>query len=62
MISIVVGVFHSTESSSVPSFAPNSTTSPFTGETHGIKIYDPDTGAEIWADTAAHYGVIYDIR
>lgn len=27
-----------------------------------MKLYDPDTGAEVWSDIIAHYGVVYDLR
>lgn len=33
-----------------------------TGPIYALKLYDPDTGQEVWSDLNAHYGVIYDIK
>jgi hypothetical protein len=52
----------SVENKTISSFAPIGTTSPFTGDLYAIHIFDPDTSRELWAECAAHYGVIYDLR
>jgi WD40 repeat protein len=35
---------------------------PFRGACHSISLVDPDTGAEVWRDAAAHFGVVYDLK
>lgn len=48
-------------SSSVP-FAPVGGTSPYGHISYSVRLFDPDTGVEIWSDLFAHFGVIYDIK
>jgi WD40 repeat protein len=48
-------------SSSVP-FAPVGGTSPYAAISYSVRLFDPDTGVEVWSDLFAHFGVIYDIK
>jgi WD40 repeat protein len=48
-------------SSSVP-FAPVGGTSPYADISYSVRLFDPDTGVEVWSDLFAHFGVIYDIK
>ena len=48
-------------SSSVP-FAPVGGTSPYAHLSYSVRLFDPDTGVEIWSELFAHFGVIYDIK
>mmetsp|Transcript_2505 Transcript_2505/g.3848 ORF Transcript_2505/g.3848 Transcript_2505/m.3848 type:complete len:1065 (+) Transcript_2505:68-3262(+) len=43
-------------------FSPTGLTSPFSGCVYAVRLYDPDTGVEVWSDNAAHFGVIYDLK
>ena len=47
--------------SSVP-FAPVGGTSPYGDLGYSVRLFDPDTGVEVWSDLFAHFGVIYDIQ
>jgi WD40 repeat protein len=48
-------------SASVP-FAPVGGTSPYGDTSYSVRLFDPDTGVEVWSDLFAHFGVIYDIK
>ena len=48
-------------SSSIP-FAPVGGTSPYAATSYSVRLFDPDTGVEVWSDLFAHFGVIYDIQ
>jgi len=43
-------------------FSAASISSPYPGNTHCLRLFDTDTGMEVWSDTSAHYGVVYDIK
>ena len=43
-------------------FSAASISSPYPGNTHCLRLFDTDTGMEVWSDLSAHYGVVYDIK